>query len=323
MIAITDCTRNISQGIIEALLLKGNQIKVLIDSEAITSPALANWSDNPNVVLITGDVLDISSLNQLCEGVETIYHFSEKMLFDNKQKTQMYRHNIEGTANVVNTALAHQVKKLIFSSHFSALGDKTEGNMFDESSKWEDIATAQGFGWSKHLAEREVWRGINEGLDAIIFNFGQIFGNEPFESPFQEFCAWMLEEKKYTPGNFPWIDENDLVDLILEIEEGRDINEQVLVFHQVMDYQELLKYIVDFQDETMEAFEEITQQQLKTKGRLLKWLPWKNSTDWMLNQTFLSLVSEKRSYSNAKMISWFDFEFSDKETTLAKVAQQF
>jgi nucleoside-diphosphate-sugar epimerase len=80
MIAITDCTRNISQGIIEALLLKGNQIKVLIDSEAITSPALANWSDNPNVVLITGDVLDISSLNQLCEGVETIYHFSEKML---------------------------------------------------------------------------------------------------------------------------------------------------------------------------------------------------------------------------------------------------
>jgi nucleoside-diphosphate-sugar epimerase len=323
MIAITDCTRNISQGIIEALLLKGNQLKVLIDSEAIASPALANWSDNPNVTLVPGDILDVTALNQLCEGAEKVYHFAEKMLFDKKLKKQMYQYNIEGTANVVNCALAHQAKKLIFSSHYAALGNKIEGQVYDETAKWEDFKTAQGYGWSKHLAEREVWRGINEGLDAIIFNFGQIFGNEPFESPFQELCAWMLEEKKYVTGNFPWIDENDLVDLMLEIEEGRDINEQVLLFNQVMDYHELLKYIVDFQDQTMDDFEEVTQQQLKTKGRFLKWLPWKKSTDWMLNQTFLSLVSEKRNYSNAKMIEWFDFEFSDKETTLSKVAQQF
>jgi len=323
MIAITDCTRNISIGIIEALLLKGNQIKVLIDSEAIASPALANWSDNPNVALIPGDILDVTALNQLCEGADKVYHFAEKMLFNKKLKKQMYQYNIEGTANVVNTALAHQVKKLIFSSHYAALGNKIEGDVYDETAKWEDFKTAQGFGWSKHLAEREVWRGIHEGLDAIIFNFGQIFGNEPFESPLQELFEWMLEEKEYVTGNFPWIDENDLVDLMLEIEDGRDINEQVLVYNQVMDLHELLQQIAIFQGEKNAVFQSISHQQIKSKGNFKKWLPWRKSTDWMLNQTFLSLVSERRNYSNAKMKEWFDFEFTAKEITLAKVAQQF
>ncbi len=45
-----------------------------------------------------------------------------------------------------------------------------------EKVKWDEEANLSAYGNSKYQAEMEVWRGISEGLDAVIVNPTIILG---------------------------------------------------------------------------------------------------------------------------------------------------
>ena len=85
---------------------------------------------------IDGDVQDILSLEAAMQDVEYIYHCAAMVSFDPKDKPTMMRVNVEGTANMVNTALAHKIKKLCFVSSVAALGRSEENTAVDENCDW-------------------------------------------------------------------------------------------------------------------------------------------------------------------------------------------
>jgi len=89
----------------------------------------------------------------------------------------MMRVNVDGTRNVVDAALHAGVKRMVHTSSIAALGraDWSEGVM-DENSEWQDSPANTVYGVSKHKAELEVFRGIAEGLDAVMVNPSMIFG---------------------------------------------------------------------------------------------------------------------------------------------------
>jgi nucleoside-diphosphate-sugar epimerase len=125
---------------------------------------------------VEGDVLDPFSLNQAMQGVDQVYHCAAMISFNPRDLKAMLAVNISGTANVVNACLENNVKKLVHVSSIASLGLAEKGEMIDENAKWKTSRYNSGYAISKYGGEREVWRGIEEGLNAVIVNPSVIIG---------------------------------------------------------------------------------------------------------------------------------------------------
>jgi dihydroflavonol-4-reductase len=129
-----------------------------------------------NVEWINGDVLDVIALEEAMDGADTVIHAAAKVSLVAKEKSEMFKTNIEGTANVVNTAIEKNIRRFIHVSSVAALGRNTNGATVNEQQPWEEHILNTNYGISKYSAEMEVWRGIGEGLNAAIVNPSTIIG---------------------------------------------------------------------------------------------------------------------------------------------------
>jgi nucleoside-diphosphate-sugar epimerase len=112
---------------------------------------------------------------------------------------------------VVNACLEAGIQKLIHVSSVASLGRKRDGQVVSENVKWDDSANPSVYGKTKYLGELEVWRGIAEGLDAVIVNPVIILGKgdwhtgsgATFKNAYNEF-PW------YTEGSSGFVDGDDV-----------------------------------------------------------------------------------------------------------------
>src|SRR6185436_5178249 len=100
--------------------------------------------------------------------------------------------NAEGTANMINAALAAGVEGFCFVSSTAALGRTDENSLITEDVSWKNSRYNSNYAISKHGAEREVWRGIEEGLPAFVVNPSIVLGpGQPNEGSTALFGAAM------------------------------------------------------------------------------------------------------------------------------------
>lgn len=132
--------------------------------------------DKSRLHAVIADILHTDELCAVLAGVETVIHCAAKVNFDNKNLTDLYETNVAGTASVVNASLAAGVKNLIHISSVAALGRKSGTNRIDEDSEWVDSNTNTDYAKSKHLAEAEVFRGGEEGLNVALICPGVVLG---------------------------------------------------------------------------------------------------------------------------------------------------
>ncbi len=124
---------------------------------------------------VKGDVEDADDMYELTEGIDIIFHCAAIVSYHKKEATRMLEVNINGTKNVVNACIENDVKHLIHISSISALGD-SKGEIIDEETPRNFNDYHSNYSKSKYLSEQEVWRGIQEGLNATILNPGVVFG---------------------------------------------------------------------------------------------------------------------------------------------------
>ncbi|MEJ6616262.1 MAG: NAD-dependent epimerase/dehydratase family protein, partial [Crocinitomicaceae bacterium] len=127
---------------------------------------------------LKGDILDIPFLLESMVDCDYIYHCAALVSFHKNDFNHMIKINREGTANVVNACLALEVKKLCYVSSTAAVGASLNSatELTTEKTKWKNTPTKSGYSISKYNAEREVWRGIEEGLNAVMVNPCVILG---------------------------------------------------------------------------------------------------------------------------------------------------
>jgi nucleoside-diphosphate-sugar epimerase len=124
---------------------------------------------------VKGDVEDADDMFDLTEGIDTVFHCAAIVSYHKKDASRMLDVNINGTKNVVNACLENEVKHLIHISSISALGD-SKGTVINEETPRDFNDYHSNYSKGKYLSEQEVWRGIQEGLNATILNPGVIFG---------------------------------------------------------------------------------------------------------------------------------------------------
>lgn len=164
-----------------------------------------------NVEWVHGDLLDPVSLEDAMEGMDAVIHAAAKVSFTGNDRGELYKTNVIGTANMVNTAIEKKISKFVYISSVSALARPTQGDLINEGKQWEEFKPRTNYAASKYHGEMEVWRGIGEGLDAIIVNPSTVLGYGDwnstscaiFKSVFNEF-AW------YTNGTNGFVDVEDI-----------------------------------------------------------------------------------------------------------------
>jgi len=113
---------------------------------------------------------------------------------------------------VVRAALENKIDKFCFVSSIASCGKALKGHLIDENSIWTDDQNRSVYSQSKYFSEQEVWKGIKQGLNAVIVNPGVVLGvsgNETGSS--QLFSQVQKGLLFYTNGGSGYVDVRDVV----------------------------------------------------------------------------------------------------------------
>ena len=244
MVLVTGGTGFLGAYVIKELVSRGIPVRAIRRKSALPAfiPAdvfaAVQWTD--------GDVLDVVALEEAMEGIDTVIHSAAKVSFKKSERRDMFRVNIEGTANVINLAIEKNVQHFIHVSSVAALGRKTNGAIVTEEKKWEDNKINTNYAISKYQAEMEVWRGIGEGLKAVIVNPSTILGYGDWNS---SSCAIFrtayTEFPWYTSGVNGFVDVEDVAKAIVLLAEKNISGERFILNGDNWSFRQLLTTIAD------------------------------------------------------------------------------
>ena len=244
MVLVTGGTGFVGSYIIKQLVEKGYAVRAIRRSSKL--PFWISKDIFDKVEWVDGDVLDVVALEDAMEGVDTIIHSAAVVSFAKKDRKDMYQVNVEGTANVVNMALEKNVRRLIHISSVAALGRTNNGGQVNEEKKWEESKANTHYGKSKFKAELQVWRGINEGLEAIILNPGTILGYGDWHS---SSCAIFKQVhngfKWYTAGINGFVDVEDVARAAIVLMESNISEQRFIVNGDSWPFKKLQDTIAD------------------------------------------------------------------------------
>lgn len=172
MILVTGATGFLGAELIHQLTGQGTKLRALKREHSVIPDLI---KDNPLIEWAVADINDLSTLDTAFEDIHQVYHCAAMISFDPKDKAKLLKVNIEGTSNVVNLCVENQARLLHVSS-VAALGNAKKGQLITEKDFWEYDSKAHSYAISKYEGEMEVWRGIAEGLEAVIVNPSVIIG---------------------------------------------------------------------------------------------------------------------------------------------------
>lgn len=223
MVFVTGGTGLVGSHLLLSLLENGEKVRALKRSTSNISQVqkVFSWYTGEAEVLfnkiewVNGDMLDIFSLEPLLEGVESVYHCAAIVSFDSRTRKQMLSNNIEGTANLVNASLNTGVKKICHVSSVSALGKTNNGEPINEETNWIPSKRNTGYSESKFFSETEIWRGVEEGLEAVIVNPSIIIGPGRWQEGSPAFFRVIQQGLPfYTLGSTGYVGISDVVTAI-------------------------------------------------------------------------------------------------------------
>lgn len=157
------------------------------------------------------DLTDIFALSDAFGGVTHVVHSGALVSFRPSDTRRMMQTNVDGTAHIVNLCLDYGVKKLIHISSIAALGRPKDQRTIDETLKWTEHPGVTNYALSKHGAEMEVWRGIAEGLEAVILCPSVIIGTGDWRKGSGRFFSQTYKGLRFYPtGSTGFVDARDV-----------------------------------------------------------------------------------------------------------------
>ena len=191
------------------------------------------------------DMENPDEVDEVCQGVTTIYHCAAQVSFKPQDARYLRAINPLITANLVNAALAHNVKYFAHVSSVAALGRvKDQSKMITEKTEWKDSDENSNYALSKFGAELEVWRGIEEGLKAGIVNPGIIIGPGNWHHSSNKFFERFSKPfKYYSAGASGFVDVRDVVQALLTLSDKQIEAQRFILVGQNLPYRVLFDAI--------------------------------------------------------------------------------
>lgn len=215
-VAVIGASGFLGNNICRVLLQKGYSVKGLVHIHS-------NSLERLDLEKIRGDILNLDSLKKFLRGVNFVVHVAGKNSIAGDPDGSVYKVNVEGTKNVVEACLTEGVQRLVFISSIHALKQDPDVEL-DET---RAFVGSEGFihDISKSDAEREVLKGIAQGLDAVIVTPTAAIGPFDFQPSFMGQGLIALYHRKLpaiVAGGFDWVDVRDIAKgCIAAMEKGK------------------------------------------------------------------------------------------------------
>ena len=320
MILVTGSAGLLGNELIKQLLLQGKEVTALYNKTP-----LAEFHSS-RLKQIRCDILDVIGLEEAMVGIEQVYHCAAIVTFNPKRKHEMFKINIEGTANVVNAALDAGVKKMVYVSSVSALGRLREDEPVNETMHWTEKTSNSNYGLSKYLAEMEVWRGISEGLDAVMVNPVIILGSGDWNSGSSQIFKTVYNEFPwYANGTTGFVDVRDVVKAMIQLMNSSITAERFIVSAENRSYGDVFNLIAKAFNKKP-AFKKVTPALAKIVWRLEAIKSWFTGKSPLVTKETTASALANVNFDNSKLKKYLpDFTYIKIEDSIidtCRVLQQ-
>lgn len=331
MVLVTGGTGLVGSHLLYNLLNKGVKVKVLVrptSNKEHIYRTFSYYTPEPlklaeNIEWVEGDITDLFSLEDALVDVDKVYHTAAYVSFRSNNKQQMFQTNIKGTANLVNLCIEKGIKKLCHVSSIGALGESELNVPITEDLLWKPSKRVSAYSLSKYLSEMEVWRGITEGLNAVIVNPSVILGPGDWNKGTPGFFRLIDHGfPYYTNGVTGYVDVRDLVEVMVHLMESNFTRE---------------RYTVSSENLTYRQFFDLIAQALGKKKPDTAVEKWKSSVMWR-SEALLSVLFNREPkitketahiahsvsyYANDKLKSVLPLDFFTIEQSVNHIAQHY
>jgi len=324
MILVTGGTGLVGTRLLFDLVADGKQVRAIkrkSSSLVMLEKIFHVLSDRADELLkqiewVEGDVQDYLSLESAIQGIEQVYHCAAVVSFDPKDKPMMMRINVDGTANLVNAALAAGIKKLCFVSSVAALGRAEENIMIDENGDWTDSKENSAYAKSKYAAEREVWRGVAEGMNAVIVNPSIIIGpGDPHKSSAKLLATAMKGNPFYTEGVNAFVDVRDVSRTMIRLMESEIVNERFIINQGNYSYRHIFNLMAEGFGKKLPRIE-VKPWMFEILWRLDKFRSLISGTSPLITRETARTSGKRYLYSNEKICKALGFNFIPIENSI-------
>jgi nucleoside-diphosphate-sugar epimerase len=164
------------------------------------------------------DISDIFSIEEALEGISNVYNCSGFVSFNKNDREKLYKINEGGTANIVNACLHKKIAALCHVSSIATVNNSDYTLPLNETVFWKFSGKESDYAISKYNGERQVWRGVEEGLNAVIINPGVILSSGFWnQSSSKLFDVCYKGNKYYTEGTAGYIAAQDVAGSMIDL----------------------------------------------------------------------------------------------------------
>ena len=282
---------------------------------------------NSKVEWLQADVTDYPGLLDALEDIDLVYHCAAMVSFYPPDRYLMHEININGTANVVNACLEKGINKLCHVSSIAALGKTENGDLITEQTTWLKEKKASGYSISKFHSEMEVWRGMNEGLEAVIVNPSVILGPGEWQSGSPAFYNNIYNGMKfYTTGVTGYVDVRDVSKAML-----------LLTHEKNWELAKKSRYLLNADNITYKQLFQSIARSLKVKEPSIKPPKWLMGLVWRLAWLAGKLTGKKplitrhsveaairiAKFDGSKISKQFGFQYRPITTTIGEIGEMY
>lgn len=231
------------------LIDRGYQVRALKRHGSTTRwvKKIFSYRGDPDALLfrsidwVEGDVLDYESLVLHLEGMDALVHAAAIVSFNPQKRSRMIFENRNAAANVADACLALNIKRLCHISSVAALGKAPAGAAVDETCVLSSFEGKNAYGQAKYLAEMEIRRAMEMGVQTVILNPAVILGPGHWQAGSPKFFRYIARRTPfYTLGGEGFVDVRDVSAVVLEsLSNSKLIGESFVLSAQNASYKDL------------------------------------------------------------------------------------
>jgi dihydroflavonol-4-reductase len=273
---------------------------------------------------VEADLMDIFSLEEAMEKIEEVYHCAALVSFLPGDHKKLLRINTGGTANVVNASLEKNIRKLCHVSSIAAFGrPESQADLINEELVWKTSRNNSNYAVSKYGAEREVWRGTAEGLDAVVVNPSIILGVAGASQGSSRIFNTIWEGLKfYPPGKNGFVDVRDVVRAMILLMNSDIRNERFILNAENLEYKRLFELISAAMGKPAPSVK-VNSMLSGLAWRIEKLRSMVTGIKPLITRETARTAVQQNEYSNAKIKKALGFEFTPIEETVRHFCRIF
>ncbi len=171
---VTGSTGFVGLNLVRELVDRGWRVTALHRPESDLT-----WISRFPVERAVGSIADpASTLATMPGDLDAVFHVAGDTNMWSRRNPRQNRVNVEGTRHVVAAAVERRARRFVHTSSIAAYG--IHEGVIDETTPQTSVRSWINYLRTKGLAEVEVRRGIERGLDAVIVNPSNIVGEFDF-----------------------------------------------------------------------------------------------------------------------------------------------